>query len=101
MVSLLTLSITMCNGSTGVNFIKQNSFYSTYSMWALSLSIDLDPYYAELASINRTFYDQKENVINQIERKTQQFVGEPTRNDVALQSHRLPSAASSNDSLTN
>ena len=70
-------------------------------MWALSLSIDLDPYYAELASINRTFYDQKENVINQIERKTQQFVGEPTRNDVALQSHRLPSAASSNDSLTN
>ena len=101
MVSLLTLSIIMCNGSTGVNFIKQNSFYSTYSMWALSLSIDLDPYYTELASINRTFYDQKENVINQIERKTQQFVGEPTRNDVALGAQRIPSPTVSNISLAN
>ena len=101
MVSLLTLSIIMCNGSTGVNFIKQNSFYSTYSMWALSLSIDLDPYYTELASINRTFYDQKENVINQIERKTQQFVGEPTRNDVALGAQRIPSPTVSNVSLAN
>ena len=78
----------MCNGLTGVNFIKQNSFYSTYSMWALSLSIDLDPYYTELASINRTFYDLKENVITQIERTTQHFVGEPSRNDVALGSQR-------------
>ena len=101
MVSLLTLSITMCNGSTGVNFIKQNSFYSTYSMWALSLSIDLDPYYTELASINRTFYDRKENVINQIERKTQQFVGEPTRNDVALGAQQIPSPTVSNVSLAN
>ena len=101
MVSLLTLSINMCNGLTGVNFIKQNSFYSTYSMWALSLSIDLDPYYTELASINRTFYDQKENVINQIERKTQQFVGEPARNDVALGAQRIPSPTVSNVSLAN
>ena len=70
-------------------------------MWALSLSIDLDPYYTELASINRTFYDQKENVINQIERKTQQFVGEPTRNDVALGAQRIPSPTVSNVSLAN
>ena len=35
----------------------------------------------------------KKNVINQIERKTHQFVGEPTRNDVALGAQRMPSTA--------
>lgn len=39
---------------TGVNFIPQNEFYNTYSVWALSFSIDLGPFYDNLENINRT-----------------------------------------------
>ena len=87
MVSLFTLSIIVCNGSPESTLLnKTHSIHG--AQWALSLSIDLDPYYAELASINRTFCDLKENVITQIERTTQHFVGEPSRNDVVLGSQR-------------
>ena len=39
---------------TWVNCVPQNEFYSTYSMWALSVSNDLLRYYDNLNHINDT-----------------------------------------------
>ena len=51
---LTTALFVLTTATTGVNFIPQNEFYSTYSMWALSFSIDLNPYYDNINDINNT-----------------------------------------------
>ena len=53
---------------TGVNFVPQNEFYSTYSMWALSFSVDLLPYYDNIAHINDTTMTLKTKVTSEIDR---------------------------------
>ena len=51
-IILASLISVGCEGSTGVNFIPQNSFYSTYSMWALTFSIDLSSCFENVHQIN-------------------------------------------------
>ena len=64
---LLALTAVSCECSTGVNFIPQNEFYSTYSMWALTFSIDLNPYYGNILHINNTIDTLKSEVTTAID----------------------------------
>ena len=66
LASLISVS---CEGSTGVNFIPQNSFYSTYSMWALTFSIDLNPYFENVHQINETIVNLKHEVSTAIDNR--------------------------------
>ena len=69
LLCFICLTLSTCSGTTGVNFIPQNEFYSTYSMWALSLTIDIQSYYDQLSHINHTLIELKENVFKHIHRK--------------------------------
>ena len=66
-VYILILSNTMCNALTGVNFISQNEFYSTYSTWALSFSVDLNTYYKQIDKINDTLSDLTIDIFDKLE----------------------------------
>ena len=66
-VYILILSNTMCNALTGVNFISQNEFYSTYSTWALSFSVDLNNYYKQIDKINDTLSDLTIDIFDKLE----------------------------------
>ena len=66
---MCVLSIAIVNGSTGVSFIPSNNFYSTYSMWALSLTVDLEPHYSQLHHINDTLTQLKQQVIQELDNK--------------------------------
>ena len=72
LLCFICLTLSTCSGTTGVNFIPQNEFYSTYSMWALSLTIDIQSYYDQLSHINHTLIELKNNVFKQIHRKRDQ-----------------------------
>ena len=63
---ILANYLTYVTTTTGVNFVPQNEFYSTYSMWALSFSIDLRPYYDNIAHINHTAMTLRPKVITEI-----------------------------------
>ena len=67
---LLTISLFLpfAQATTGVNFVPHNEFYSTYSMWAISFTIDLRPYYSNIDHINRTAMTLRPTVSNEIDR---------------------------------
>ena len=65
---ILANYLTFVTTTTGVNFVPQNEFYSTYSMWALSFSIDLTPYYANIAHVNNTIMTLKDSITSDIDK---------------------------------
>ena len=88
---LLALTAVSCECSTGVNFIPQNEFYSTYSMWALTFSIDLNPYYDNILHINNTIDTLKSDVTTAIDDR-RNSIREPEHNNV-----RIPSLTNNTD----
>ena len=67
-VLTVTQLVVVVTASTGVNFVPLNDFYSTYSMWALSFSIDIRPYYDSLSHLNDTTVTLKDSVTKEFQR---------------------------------
>ena len=55
LVWLSCLHIAM--GATGVNFIPQKQTFTSFSTWALSLTVDLNPYLDHIELLNNTIND--------------------------------------------
>ena len=86
---LLALTAVSCECSTGVNFIPQNKCLS--DMWALTFSIDLNPYYDNILHINNTIDTLKSEVTTAIDDR-RNSIREPEHNNV-----RIPSLTNNTD----
>ena len=88
---LLALTAVGYECSTGINFIPQNEFYSTYSMWALTFSIDLNPSCENILHINNTIDTLKSGVTTALDNR-RNSIREPEHNIV-----RIPSLTNNTD----
>lgn len=95
---IIALTILSCYGSTGVNFIPQNKFYSTYSMWALSFSIDMQPYFDQLHATNATLSNLRSNVMSEINSK-REYLNDQINNNVMVTNTNTPNGILNNTGI--